>query len=298
VQVQDVVLAQPSDDQIARNRASYDEAERALTDAGYELGEDMDGELEMTVRAVQSVSDVPADVRERARLEESEGTPEGFFDPQTETVWLIADAISTPARARWVAYHEVTGHYGIRGVVERIGKGAGSLRKAFAATRSNPTIDKLARAIAFDRGLSDAEQNVATEEALAELSAAEETGDWQHLADRYNVTVPASMRPGIRGAIDRFVQAIKRLFSIIAEGRTDAFTDADWRGLVRGAGRYVRKKPEPKAEPEPENFDVDLEFDVDVDGETVKATGNAQRMLDLAQKRIDNLTRLAECIAA
>lgn len=251
-----------------------------------------------TVRAVQSVSDVPADVRERARLEESEGTPEGFFDPQTETVWLIADAISTPARARWVAYHEVTGHYGIRGVVERIGKGAGSLRKAFAATRSNPTIDKLARAIAFDRGLSDAEQNVATEEALAELSAAEETGDWQHLADRYNVTVPASMRPGIRGAIDRFVQAIKRLFSIIAEGRTDAFTDADWRELVRGAGRYVRKKPEPKAEPEPENFDVDLEFDVDVDGETVKATGNAQRMLDLAQKRIDNLTRLAECIAA
>jgi hypothetical protein len=251
-----------------------------------------------TVRAVQSVSDVPADVRERARLEESEGTPEGFFDPQTETVWLIADALSTPSRARWVAYHEVTGHYGIRGVVERIGKGAGSLRKAFAATRSNPTIDKLARAIAFDRGLSDAEQNVATEEALAELSAAEETGDWQHLADRYNVTVPASMRPGIRGAIDRFVQAIKRLFSIIAEGRTDAFTDADWRGLVRGAGRYVRKKPEPKAEPEPENFDVDLEFDVDVDGETVKATGNAQRMLDLAQKRIDNLTRLAECIAA
>lgn len=249
-----------------------------------------------TVRAVQSVSDVPADVRERARLEESEGTPEGFFDPQTETVWLIADAISTPARARWVAYHEVTGHYGIRGVVERIGKGAGSLRKAFAATRSNPTIDKLARAIAFDRGLSDAEQNVATEEALAELSAAEETGDWQHLADRYNVTVPASMRPGIRGAIDRFVQSIKRLFSIIAEGRTDAFTDADWRELVAGARRYVRKKPEPKAEPE--NFDVDLEFDVDVDGETVKATGNAQRMLDLAQKRIDNLTRLAECIAA
>jgi hypothetical protein len=251
-----------------------------------------------TVRAVQSVSDVPADVRERARLDESEGEAEGFFDPQTETVWLIADALSTPSRARWVAYHEVTGHYGIRGVVERIGKGAGSLRKAFAATRSNPTIDKLARAIAFDRGLSDAEQNVATEEALAELSAAEETGDWQHLADRYNVTVPASMRPGIRGAIDRFVQAIKRLFSIIAEGRTDAFTDADWRGLVRGAGRYVRKKPEPKAEPEPENFDVDLEFDVDVDGETVKATGNAQRMLDLAQKRIDNLTRLAECIAA
>jgi hypothetical protein len=162
--------------------------------------------------------------------------PEGFFDPQTETVWLIADALSTPSRARWVAYHEVTGHYGIRGVVDRIGKGAGSLRKAFAATRSNPTIDKLARAIAFDRGLSDAELDVATEEALAELSAAEETGDWQHLADRYGVTVPASMRPGIRGAIDRFVQAIKRLFSIIAEGRTDAFTDADWRGLVRGGG--------------------------------------------------------------
>jgi hypothetical protein len=229
---------------------------------------------------------------------ESEGEAEGFFDPQTETVWLIADALSTPSRARWVAYHEVTGHYGIRGVVDRIGKGAGSLRKAFAATRSNPTIDKLARAIAFDRGLSDAEQNVATEEALAELSAAEETGDWQHLADRYNVTVPASMRQGIRGAIDRFVQSIKRLFSIITEGRTDAFTDADWRELVRGAGRYVRKKPESKAEPEPENFDVDLEFDVDVDGETVKATGNAQRMLDLAQKRIDNLTRLAECIAA
>ena len=80
--------------------------------------------------------------------------------------------------------------------------------------------------------------DLATEEALAELSAADETGDFAHLTERYKVEVPETMRPSLKDALDRFIAGLKRLFGVI-DPSTESFTDADWRKLVGDARRYV-----------------------------------------------------------
>jgi hypothetical protein len=193
------------------------------------------------------VVDRPADIADtRQRLtaldsEEDGGSTEGMYDPRTNTVHLFADKLQNPSRARWVAYHEIVGHYGIRGLLDASGKGAGSFKRTLAAARTNPTIDSLAQAIATDRALDTDNVialDLATEEALAELAAADSTGDWDALAERYSVSVPKRMRPGVVGAIARFIESVKRLFAVIDPNVK--FSDADWRKLVEGARRYVR----------------------------------------------------------
>lgn len=182
---------------------------------------------------------------------------DGQFDPRTNTVTLFADKIPTPARARWVTYHEIIGHYGIRGALERADRGLGSFDRMLARARSNPTIDALARAVAFDRDL-DANDgralNLATEEAMAELAAAAETKDWGHIQDRYGVTVPRRLRSGVVDAIARFIESLKSLFVAI-DPATESFTDQEWRQLLQDARRYVR---EPSADKIAANVGSDL----------------------------------------
>jgi hypothetical protein len=62
--------------------------------------------------------DAPAHIREQAEAEGSQGI-EGFHDPRTGRVALIADRIGSPARAREVARHEVIGHYGLENMLGR-----------------------------------------------------------------------------------------------------------------------------------------------------------------------------------
>jgi GGDEF domain-containing protein len=191
------------------------------------------------IETVATLDDLPPLLREDAY--ESHGADvEGLFDPKTGTVYLIAENIASPVRARWVAFHEVTGHYGLRGALDAKGQGIGSFNRELERLRTLPTVDALAKAIAADRNLdltlNPSLLNLATEEAVAELSAAERTGDWSHLTERYGVTVPERMKPGLKAALLRFIDAIKRFFA----APTTNFTDADWRRLVEGASRYVR----------------------------------------------------------
>jgi hypothetical protein len=192
----------------------------------------------------------PADLADaRLRLtaldsEEDGGAVEGMFDPRTNTVALFADRLQNPARARWVAAHEIVGHYGIRGLLDASGKGTGSFGRMLKEARTNPTIAALATAVESDRGL-ERNPDLATEEALAELAAADSTGEWHGIAERYGVEVPQRMRSGIRAAIARFIDRLKRLFGAI-DPSMGSFTDADWRKLVTGARRYVRATPKAK----------------------------------------------------
>ncbi|MCA9232891.1 MAG: diguanylate cyclase [Planctomycetales bacterium] len=153
---------------------------------------------------------------------------DGSFDPETNTVTLYSDYIDSPQRARWVAAHEVTGHYGMRGVL------GDALDPELKRARSHPIINSVANAIAKERAEGDV--NIATEEALAELSAADETGDFDGIESRYGVKVPTAMRSGLRAAIARFIAAIKNLATL----NLQQFSDSDWRKLVNGARRYVR----------------------------------------------------------
>lgn len=62
-----------------------------------------------------SFSDAPAAVREaEARSKGATGRPEGFF--HDGKVYLVADALATPADVARVLFHEALGHYGLRGL--------------------------------------------------------------------------------------------------------------------------------------------------------------------------------------
>lgn len=173
----------------------------------------------VTVHA--TVADLPADVRERAA-----GDEEAVFDPDTGEVHLIAENIGDPARAEWVATHEVA-HAFLRSSAARQ---ALDLDETLQRARQNPFIDQLASAIEAGRP----ERGVrAVEEAIAELATASRGDNFAVLEETYGIRVPESQRATLRGAIDRVLARVKaaldRLF-----GR-DTFSDAEVFDLVSRA---------------------------------------------------------------
>ena len=65
------------------------------------------------VTVVQSVEELPARYKFMRQAGTSRG-PRGFFDPETNEVFLIADNIKDSAEAERTYLHEVVGHFGIR----------------------------------------------------------------------------------------------------------------------------------------------------------------------------------------
>ncbi|OLL27477.1 hypothetical protein BTH42_32030 [Burkholderia sp. SRS-W-2-2016] len=63
-----------------------------------------------------SIALAPEHIRAQAAAEVG-GRVEGFYDPRTGRVALIAENIATPERAREVARHELVGHYGLENMV-------------------------------------------------------------------------------------------------------------------------------------------------------------------------------------
>jgi hypothetical protein len=81
---------------------------------------------------VQSVDDLPEDIREEARAQE--GIVRGAYDPDTDTVYLIADGLTDAHEAAFVAIHEVVGHRGIEAIVPAVELNA-FYRRAFGRGR-------------------------------------------------------------------------------------------------------------------------------------------------------------------
>lgn len=172
------------------------------------------------INTVQSVADLPADIAERVN---PDAQTEGFYDPQTQSVYLIADNIASPTRAAWVATHETVGHGGLRMLQDR--RVNGIIKMA----GTNRYIRSLADAIKLDRsGVSD---QVAIEEAIAETAAAIETGNFQELSERYGIEAPANVKAQ-QGIIARVMDAVRQFLASIAGVKVDEVSDADVRGLI------------------------------------------------------------------
>lgn len=194
------------------------------------------------VNVVQSLEDVPSEIAARANADEQ---TEGFYDPQTKSVYLIADNISTPERSVWVAAHEILGHGGLRMLQDK------TVNEALNLAGANRFIKDLAAAIQKDRG--DISQNIATEEAVAELSAAIETNDFAGLEERYGVSVPAASMNGVRGTVARVYEAVKRFLASVMGKSVSDVSDADVRALIGQQQAAVEGRTEtkqPKAETE------------------------------------------------
>lgn len=157
------------------------------------------------LRVVDTVEELPADARKSG--------VEGFYDPKTDIVTLVAENL-TKERATWVALHEWFGHRGLEGLRKE-----GNVDARLRELNDTKTGKALAEAIKAERsdefeGLSkNAADLLAAEEAAAELIAAQETGNYQHIEDRYGVKVGSLAAHGLRVWVNKVVDAVKAAIS-------------------------------------------------------------------------------------
>lgn len=160
---------------------------------------------------------------------------DGVFDDKTKTVYLSSGL--SPANAKYVAYHEIAGHYGLNGSL------GASYEPVLNRALQNPTVHKIAKAM-MGPGHEDVEVTAwDADEAIAELAAAQRTGHYWRIEKDWGVKVPDAAKPGIKGMLTRAVQLTKRTLADLTGEAPDAFDDEQVHELIQGAWRYVKRRP-------------------------------------------------------
>lgn len=148
---------------------------------------------------------------------------EGWFDGRTGKITLVAGNL-TPERAVWVAWHEL-GHRGFAA------EGFAKYREELERADGNSLIRRIADAVQEEReGTGDAAASVrsaAVEEAIVELYAAQRTGDWSGIENRYGVKVGNGLKRGIAGVLARIGALLRRVLQRLTGKADGAMSDAD-----------------------------------------------------------------------
>ena len=157
---------------------------------------------------------------------------DGWYDPKSKRITLIADNLPNARAAQFAAWHEL-GHRKIdvagwqqwRGVLEQ--------------ARLNPTIRQLAQTINRQRKAAGEAINIdtATEEAAVELYSAMKNSDYAALENKYNVSVPLAMRGGLAGYFARFAQRLQAVLAKAFGVRQAEFGDGEVFELLRKIDR-------------------------------------------------------------
>ena len=161
---------------------------------------------------------------------------EGWFNPKTGKVTLIADSInatktmSKEERLQFVAWHEMA-HRGIN-----VGY-KGSYDSLMQEVGKNKAISQIADAIQAQRKNTDdlaaTNRSVAIEEAIAEMMAAHETGKWNELESRYGVEIKKGQRQSTKSWLAMTAQRIKDFLSkFFGVDRAAQFSDEDVLNLI------------------------------------------------------------------
>lgn len=148
---------------------------------------------------------------------------EGWFDGRTGKITLVAENL-TPERAVWAAWHEL-GHRGFAA------DGFAKYRAELERADGNSLIRRIADAVQEEReGTGDAAasvRSVAVEEAIVELYAAQRTGDWSGIENRYGVKVGNGLKRGIAGVLARIGAVLRRVLQRLAGKADGTMSDAD-----------------------------------------------------------------------
>lgn len=148
---------------------------------------------------------------------------EGWFDGRTGKITLVAENL-TPERAVWVAWHEL-GHRGFAA------DGFAKYRAELERADGNSLIRRIADAVQEEReGTGDAAasvRSVAVEEAIVELYAAQRTGDWSGIENRYGVKAGNGLKRGIAGVLARIGAVLRRVLQRLTGKADGAMSDAD-----------------------------------------------------------------------
>lgn len=148
---------------------------------------------------------------------------EGWFDGRTGKITLVAENL-TPERAVWVAWHEL-GHRGFAA------DGFAKYREELERADGNSLIRRITDAVQEEReGTGDAAASVrsaAVEEAVVELYAAQRTGDWSGIENRYGVKVGNGLKRAIAGVLARISAVLRRVLQRLTGKADGAMSDAD-----------------------------------------------------------------------
>ncbi len=175
----------------------------------------------------------------------------GTFMPSTNRVFIFTGANPTPANAAFTAAHEVYGHRAMRMLSEahpevKVGNltAPEALNKALDMAMQNPTVAKIAESMSKQRGSTD--RRLIAEEAMADLSAAKQTGNWEKIKTKHGVDVPEGVRNGVKGAIANFIERLKRILNAIMAkitGKPADFTDAQVHEFMQDSANALHDEP-------------------------------------------------------
>ena len=173
---------------------------------------------------------------------------EGFYDDATGHVYIVADGIhsqnglSAEDRVGFVAWHEMT-HLGLDT------KYGPDLRAILQTAASNDTIAKLAEKIQLERvnrgEAVSVNEDMAVEEALAELNAALKTDNMKALEERYGVEIPEGLRSQTEKATDNLFTRIRNVIRKVL-GKP-VMTNQQVKDLFAGLDEAIAKHAAPES---------------------------------------------------
>ncbi|MFC3874936.1 MuF-C-terminal domain-containing protein [Neisseria musculi] len=155
---------------------------------------------------------------------------QGWFDPKTGRITLIADNLPNADTAKFVAWHE-SAHRKIH--VEGLAKWSALLRQADGNTAVKSLADAVMKQRRGYRDTAAANRMAAVEEAIAELYAAKQENNLEALERKYGISLPAAFKDGLGGYLARVAGRIKNILKDALGIGRDAFSDGQVFGLLR-----------------------------------------------------------------
>lgn len=220
---------------------------------------------------------------------------EGFFDPKSKHVYIVADNIqaqnglTAEQRIAWVGWHELA-HLGLDV------KYGDDLTSQLEMLGNNPFIADLAKAIQQERiNRSEAvsvNDNLAVEEALAELNAAIKTGNMKALQERYNVDIPKAFLPFTESVLDKFLNRLKGIFrKVMGRG---SMTNEQVRDLLAGLDEAIAQHAEPETRALTERLH-EIEHELDGEPDYKYSIGDTiDEMVNKVMRGVDELSKRGE----
>jgi hypothetical protein len=124
------------------------------------------------IETVQSISELPPEIQEQMERDGTQSAP-GMFHPPTKTIYMVGDNLIDSADAGKTIAHELVGHFGLRGVLD---KQYSPVMRAIYQNNKQIKAEANAR-IQRNPNLS---QDVATEESIAERAEKDVSLNWMN----------------------------------------------------------------------------------------------------------------------
>ena len=252
--------------QESRDQGEREASQLGLRDAVSKALGGLGGNLK--VEFVHDATGLPKELKLRTLPKGSRRV--GTFMPKSNRVFIFTGSNPTPANAAFTAAHEVYGHRAMAMLAEahpdvKVGNltAPDALSKALDMAMQNPTVAKVAESMSKQRGSTD--RRLMAEEAMADLSAAAQTGNWDKIKTKHGVDVPEGVRNGVKGAIANFIDRMKRILNAIMAkitGKPADFTDAQVHEFMQDSANALHGDEAPDTGGETARDEVDPEAPV------------------------------------